>query len=61
VHEARGDGTWERLKACREPSCVWAFYDYSKNRSAAWCSMEVCGNRNKVRLFRTRSRSPSGE
>jgi predicted RNA-binding Zn ribbon-like protein len=57
VHDAIREGTWERMKACRESSCEWAFYDNSKNRSAAWCSMEVCGNRNKVRLFRTRSRA----
>lgn len=56
VHDAMREGTWERMKACRDASCEWVFYDNSKNRSAAWCSMEVCGNRNKVRLFRTRSR-----
>ena len=37
VHEAMADGTWHRLKACRQ--CAWAYYDYSKNRSATWCSM----------------------
>jgi predicted RNA-binding Zn ribbon-like protein len=57
VHDAMREGTWERMKACRDSGCEWAFYDNSKNRSAAWCSMEVCGNRNKVRLFRTRSRA----
>src|SRR4051812_43438114 len=36
------EGTWKRLKACREDTCQWAFYDRSKNRSATWCSMEVC-------------------
>jgi predicted RNA-binding Zn ribbon-like protein len=56
VYDAARDGEWERLKICRDNTCEWSFYDYSKNRSAAWCSMEVCGNRNKVRLFRTRAR-----
>ena len=37
------DGTWPRLKVCR--NCGWSFYDYSKNRSASWCSMQICGNR----------------
>lgn len=46
------DGTWPRLKACR--NCKWAFYDYSKNRSANWCSMQLCGNRLKTRAYRTR-------
>jgi predicted RNA-binding Zn ribbon-like protein len=46
------DGTFGRLKACR--NCRWAFYDYSPNRSAAWCSMQLCGNRRKVRDYRAR-------
>jgi len=46
------DGTWERLKACR--NCRWSFYDYSPNRSATWCSMQLCGNRKKTRAYRAR-------
>ena len=46
------DGTWERLKACR--NCHWSFYDYSPNRSATWCSMQLCGNRKKTRAYRRR-------
>ena len=52
VHSAVSDGTWPRLKACR--NCHWAFYDYSRNRSAAWCSMAICGNRLKTRAYRRR-------
>jgi predicted RNA-binding Zn ribbon-like protein len=54
VHRAIAQGTWERLKACREHACAWAFYDHSKNRSGAWCNMEVCGNRAKARAYRER-------
>jgi predicted RNA-binding Zn ribbon-like protein len=50
--EAMLDGTWPRLKACR--NCGWAFYDSSKNRSASWCSMRLCGNRLKTRAYRSR-------
>jgi predicted RNA-binding Zn ribbon-like protein len=46
------DGTWERLKACR--NCRWSFYDSSPNRSATWCSMQLCGNRRKTRAYRAR-------
>jgi predicted RNA-binding Zn ribbon-like protein len=46
------DGSWERLKACR--NCHWSFYDYSPNRSATWCSMQLCGNRKKTRAYRRR-------
>jgi predicted RNA-binding Zn ribbon-like protein len=46
------DGSWGRLKACRQ--CGWAFYDTSKNRSGSWCSMQLCGNRTKTRAYRRR-------
>ena len=45
---------WPRLKACRDDHCRVAFYDKSRNRSRAWCSMEVCGNREKARTFRAK-------
>lgn len=54
VHGAMGDGTWERLKVCPAPDCLWAFYDRSRNRSATWCQMGACGNRSKARAFRAR-------
>jgi predicted RNA-binding Zn ribbon-like protein len=50
--EAMLDGSWERLKACR--NCRWSFYDNSPNRSATWCSMQLCGNRRKTRAYRRR-------
>ena len=59
VTQATLDGTWERLKACPEDSCRWAFYDRSKNRSAKWCSMQTCGNMAKARTYRARHRSAS--
>jgi predicted RNA-binding Zn ribbon-like protein len=46
------DGSWGRLKACR--NCHWSFYDRSPNRSATWCSMQLCGNRKKTRAYRER-------
>ena len=54
VHEAQLTGAWPRLKACRH--CTYAFFDRSKNRSAAWCSMAICGNRTKNRSYRRRRR-----
>jgi len=54
VAAAVGDGTWQRVKACRAPDCEWAFYDRSRNRSGVWCEMAVCGNRTKVRAYRSR-------
>ena len=54
VADAAGTEEWSRLKACRRESCLWAFYDQARNRSRAWCSMEVCGNREKAQKFRAR-------
>jgi len=54
VFTSIGDGTFARLKVCPARDCGWAFYDRSKNRSAKWCSMAVCGSREKVRAHRAR-------
>ena len=59
IYDAARAGTWWRLKLCREATCAWAFYDESKNGSGTWCSMRVCGNRNKARRRRERSRPTS--
>jgi predicted RNA-binding Zn ribbon-like protein len=56
VAESVAGGTWNRLKTCKDPGCRWAYYDQSRNRSRAWCSMAACGNRAKARAFRNRAR-----
>ncbi|MGH9061952.1 MAG: CGNR zinc finger domain-containing protein, partial [Acidimicrobiales bacterium] len=48
-------GDWVRLKICPADDCLWAFYDESRNRSRTWCSMRVCGNREKARSWRARA------
>jgi predicted RNA-binding Zn ribbon-like protein len=55
VAQAMQGGSWQRAKACRAPDCQWAFYDRSRNRSATWCEMAICGNRTKVRAYRART------
>ena len=57
VLRSMSDGTWDRLKACGNPECRWAFYDATKNQSGRWCDMASCGNRMKARTFRERQRS----
>jgi predicted RNA-binding Zn ribbon-like protein len=52
---AQLEGTWARLKACKE--CSWAFYDHSKNGAGNWCSMKVCGGRVKQRKYYARRQS----
>jgi predicted RNA-binding Zn ribbon-like protein len=56
VHAGIADGSWARLKACERDSCRWAYYDHSRNRSGHWCSMAVCGAREKnKRAYRRRT------
>lgn len=54
VLEAMREGSWIRVKACQRDVCRWVFYDHSRNRSSSWCSMSVCGNREKTRAYRRR-------
>ncbi|HEX6357301.1 MAG TPA: CGNR zinc finger domain-containing protein [Actinophytocola sp.] len=48
-------GEWDRVKICGAHDCRWAFYDRSRNHSRTWCSMQLCGNREKARAWRRRS------
>ena len=54
VRDAQADGSWDRLKLCGNPDCLWAFYDRSHSRRGAWCDMASCGNRLKNRTLRAR-------
>jgi predicted RNA-binding Zn ribbon-like protein len=56
VARSMADGSWSRIKACRNDACRWLFYDHSRNRSGTWCTMAICGNRMKSRSYRTRRR-----
>jgi predicted RNA-binding Zn ribbon-like protein len=58
LHEAQLTGHWPRLKGCRR--CGYAFFDRSKNRSASWCAMSICGNRTKNRAYYRRRRASTG-
>jgi predicted RNA-binding Zn ribbon-like protein len=52
---AADDGTLRRLKSCAH--CQWTIYDTSKNQSARWCSMSLCGTRHNARTYRKRHRA----
>lgn len=53
-------GRLGRVKLCGGDDCRWAFYDGSRNGSRQWCSMEVCGNRQKARTYRAKGRAAAG-
>ena len=55
--DAERNGTLERLKLCAAPDCRWAYYDPSRNKSATWCNMAVCGSRAKSRSYYQRQKS----
>jgi len=59
LYSAMEDEEWSRLKLCGSPTCRWAFYDRSRNHSSRWCTMASCGNRQKARRFRSRSKPHS--
>jgi predicted RNA-binding Zn ribbon-like protein len=41
-----------KVRQCANmPVCQWLFLDKSKNRSRRWCSMDVCGSRDKVKRY----------
>jgi predicted RNA-binding Zn ribbon-like protein len=46
-----------RVRACAATDCGWWFLDDTRNGSRRWCDMKICGNRDKVRRFRARSRA----
>lgn len=43
-----------RLRQCAAPSCSLLFLDSSRPGNRRWCAMQRCGNRNKVKAYRTR-------
>lgn len=43
-----------RVRACAAGDCGWWFVDDTKNRSRRWCDMKLCGNREKLRRFRSK-------
>jgi predicted RNA-binding Zn ribbon-like protein len=54
--ELLATGEFDLVRKCEGPECVLWFYDRTKAHRRRWCSMAVCGNRNKVSAFRRRHR-----
>ena len=47
-----------RLRPCANDECRLFLIDGTKNNTARWCSMAVCGNRMKARRHYQRARNP---
>jgi predicted RNA-binding Zn ribbon-like protein len=48
------EGTQARLRMCANPGCGLFFSDKSRTHRRRWCSMAICGNRQKVASFARR-------
>ncbi len=59
VLAAQRDGSWDRLKVCRNPQCPCAFHDASRNNSRVWHDVHTCGNVANLRASRARRRTAS--
>ncbi|MGW6199061.1 CGNR zinc finger domain-containing protein [Kribbella sp. NPDC055110] len=55
ISSAAASGTWPRLKACAADTCRWVYYDRSPAGRSRWCTMSLCGARNKMRKYRART------
>jgi predicted RNA-binding Zn ribbon-like protein len=44
------------IHICSAEGCGWVFLDESKNRTRRWCSMLLCGNREKAARYRAKER-----
>jgi predicted RNA-binding Zn ribbon-like protein len=48
------EGEAAKVRVCANPACGMFFCDKSRTHKRRWCSMAICGNRNKVASFARR-------
>jgi predicted RNA-binding Zn ribbon-like protein len=58
--ELLGTDLRERLRICPGPGCGGRFLDDSPAGRRRWCSMAVCGNRNKAAMHRQAAHPAAG-
>lgn len=47
----------DRIRKCEHQECILYFVDTSKSGKRRWCSMELCGNRQKAAEFYARKKN----
>ncbi|WP_121614349.1 CGNR zinc finger domain-containing protein [Mesobacillus foraminis] len=47
----------DRIRECEHQDCILHFVDTSKSGKRRWCSMELCGNRQKAAEFYARKKN----
>ncbi len=50
-------GDLSYLRKCEREDCILYFYDITKNHKRRWCSMAICGNREKAAKFYQRKKA----
>jgi hypothetical protein len=53
------EGDAAKVRVCANPACGLFFCDKSRTHKRRWCSMAICGNRNKVASFARRRIPPA--
>lgn len=54
VAELLVEADFSLVKQCEHPECILWFYDRTRAHRRRWCSMALCGNRQKASRFRKR-------
>ena len=55
--DAIAEGDTSRFRVCANDASRWVFQDRSRGGRRRWCDMQSCGNRAKVRRYRSRHRA----
>ena len=59
--EAIATEATDRFRICANDGCRWVFEDTSRAGRRRWCDMSSCGNRAKVRRYRSKQRTPDAD
>ena len=54
--ETLGKTPADRIRKCEHEACILHFVDTSKGGKRRWCSMDLCGNRQKATEFYARQK-----
>ena len=49
------NGDFALVRKCERHDCILWFYDKTKSHRRRWCTMSICGNRNKAANHRQRA------
>ncbi len=52
-------GLAARVRLCPGHDCGWVFLDAGRGKPRRWCAMDLCGNRAKIKRYRSKQPVPS--